>query len=55
MLLVVIVSAVSNFKQNRQFQALANESSDIRVVSCERLAGAGVCQSLMLLLVKLFV
>ncbi|KAH9783582.1 calcium-transporting ATPase 12 plasma membrane-type [Citrus sinensis] len=31
-LLVVIVSAVSNFKQSRQFQALANESSDIRVV-----------------------
>ncbi|KAH9783577.1 calcium-transporting ATPase 12 plasma membrane-type [Citrus sinensis] len=30
-LLVVIVSAVSNFKQSRQFQALANESSDIRV------------------------
>ncbi|KAH9727572.1 calcium-transporting ATPase 12 plasma membrane-type [Citrus sinensis] len=30
-LVVVIVSAVSNFKQSRQFQALANESSDIRV------------------------
>ncbi|KAJ4719654.1 Calcium-transporting ATPase [Melia azedarach] len=29
--LVVIVSAVSNFKQNRQFQALSNESNDIRV------------------------
>ncbi|ESR45895.1 hypothetical protein CICLE_v10003326mg [Citrus x clementina] len=29
--LVVIVSAVSNFKQSRQFQALADESSDIRV------------------------
>ncbi|GAY44634.1 hypothetical protein CUMW_083410 [Citrus unshiu] len=29
--LVVSVSAVSNFKQSRQFQALANESSDIRV------------------------
>ncbi|KAK9200934.1 hypothetical protein WN944_016134 [Citrus x changshan-huyou] len=28
---LVIVSAVSNFKQSRQFQALANESSDIRV------------------------
>ncbi|GAY65494.1 hypothetical protein CUMW_241530, partial [Citrus unshiu] len=32
-LLVVVVSAVSNFKQSRQFQALANESSDIRVTS----------------------
>ncbi|GAY64733.1 hypothetical protein CUMW_235690 [Citrus unshiu] len=29
--LVVIVSAVSNFKQSRQFQALADESSDIRI------------------------
>ncbi|KAK9205938.1 hypothetical protein WN943_016209 [Citrus x changshan-huyou] len=29
--ILVIVSAVSNFKQSRQFQALANESSDIRV------------------------
>ena len=29
--LVVAVSAVSNFKQNRQFEKLSNESSDIRV------------------------
>ncbi|XP_022719165.1 calcium-transporting ATPase 12, plasma membrane-type-like [Durio zibethinus] len=29
--LVVAVSAVSNFRQNRQFQKLSNESSDIRV------------------------
>ncbi|KAL5835403.1 hypothetical protein ACOSQ4_014900 [Xanthoceras sorbifolium] len=29
--LVVIVSAVTNFKQNRQFERLSNESSDIKV------------------------
>ncbi|GMI79200.1 auto-inhibited Ca2+ ATPase 12 [Hibiscus trionum] len=29
--LVVAVSAVSNFKQNRQFEKLSNESSDIKV------------------------
>lgn len=29
--LVVIVSAVSNFKQNRQFEKLSDESSDIKV------------------------
>ncbi|XVF42180.1 hypothetical protein PTKIN_Ptkin01aG0339200 [Pterospermum kingtungense] len=29
--LVVAVSALSNFKQNRQFEKLSNESSDIRV------------------------
>ncbi|XP_007030588.2 PREDICTED: calcium-transporting ATPase 12, plasma membrane-type [Theobroma cacao] len=29
--LVVVISAVSNFKQNRQFEKLSNESSDIRV------------------------
>ncbi|PKI26211.1 hypothetical protein CRG98_049100, partial [Punica granatum] len=29
--LVVVVSAVSNYKQSRQFQKLSNVSSDIKV------------------------